>query len=70
MAVIPAGYVRGTFTSRSKADEARHAGAVPLGAACAVSSSAGYIHCYNHDRIKLKLDGMSPVGYRAQYNSA
>ncbi|MBH3372106.1 IS3 family transposase, partial [Pseudomonas juntendi] len=24
-----------------------------------------YIHCYNHDRIKLKLNGMSPVKYRA-----
>lgn len=29
-----------------------------------------YIHYYNHDRIKLKLEGMSPVGYRARYNSA
>ena len=24
-----------------------------------------YIHYYNHDRIKLKLNGMSPVEYRA-----
>jgi len=24
-----------------------------------------YIHYYNHDRIKLKLNGMSPVKYRA-----
>lgn len=25
-----------------------------------------YIHYYNHDRIKLKLGGLSPVQYRAQ----
>ncbi|WP_439850899.1 IS3 family transposase [Pseudomonas syringae] len=25
-----------------------------------------YIHYYNHDRIKLKLNGLSPVKYRAQ----
>ena len=25
-----------------------------------------YIRYYNHDRIKLKLGGMSPVEYRAQ----
>ncbi|PPS36394.1 transposase [Pseudomonas amygdali pv. morsprunorum] len=25
-----------------------------------------YIHYYNHDRIKLKLNGQSPVKYRAQ----
>lgn len=25
-----------------------------------------YIHYYNHDRIKLKLNGLSPVDYRAQ----
>jgi transposase InsO family protein len=25
-----------------------------------------YIHYYNHDRIKLKLNGMSPVEYRTQ----
>ena len=25
-----------------------------------------YIHYYNHDRIKLKLNGMSPVDYRNQ----
>lgn len=25
-----------------------------------------YIHYYNHDRIKLKLKGLSPVQYRAQ----
>ncbi|MVW63417.1 IS3 family transposase, partial [Massilia sp. NEAU-DD11] len=24
------------------------------------------IHYYNHDRIKLKLKGLSPVQYRAQ----
>ncbi|MCF8986056.1 IS3 family transposase, partial [Pseudomonas syringae] len=24
------------------------------------------IRYYNHDRIKLKLDGLSPVKYRAQ----
>lgn len=26
-----------------------------------------YIHYYNHDRIKLKLNGMSPVQYRTQF---
>lgn len=26
----------------------------------------GYIHYYNHDRIKLKLEGLSPVRYRTQ----
>lgn len=25
---------------------------------------AKYIHYYNHDRIKLKLNGLSPVRYR------
>ncbi|MGG4661229.1 IS3 family transposase, partial [Pseudomonas vlassakiae] len=25
-----------------------------------------YIRYYNHDRIKLKLNGLSPVEYRAQ----
>jgi len=25
-----------------------------------------YIHYYNHDRIKLRLNGMSPVEYRTQ----
>ena len=25
-----------------------------------------YIHYYNHDRIKLKLGGLSPVEYRMQ----
>ncbi|WP_343600183.1 IS3 family transposase, partial [Pseudomonas sp.] len=25
-----------------------------------------YIHYYNHDRIKLKLNGLSPVEYRTQ----
>jgi putative transposase len=25
-----------------------------------------YIHYYNHDRIKLKLKGLSPVQYRTQ----
>ena len=25
-----------------------------------------YIHYYNHDRIKMKLGGLSPVAYRAQ----
>jgi transposase InsO family protein len=29
-----------------------------------------YIHYYNHDRIKLKLGGMSPVAYRAQFAQA
>ncbi|MCX2693403.1 IS3 family transposase, partial [Pseudomonas sp. DCB_CB] len=24
------------------------------------------IHYYNHDRIKLRLNGLSPVEYRAQ----
>ncbi|MBC3935483.1 IS3 family transposase, partial [Undibacterium rugosum] len=27
---------------------------------------ADYIHYYNHDRIKLKLKGLSPVQYRNQ----
>jgi transposase InsO family protein len=27
---------------------------------------ARYIHYYNHDRIKLKLKGLSPVQYRTQ----
>jgi putative transposase len=27
---------------------------------------ASYIHYYNHDRIKLKLKGLSPVQYRTQ----
>jgi putative transposase len=27
---------------------------------------ANYIHYYNHDRIKLKLKGLSPVQYRTQ----
>lgn len=26
----------------------------------------GYIHYYNHDRLKLKLKGLSPVEYRTQ----
>ncbi|MGB9190144.1 IS3 family transposase, partial [Acinetobacter sp.] len=25
-----------------------------------------YIHYYNHERIKVKLKGLSPVGYRTQ----
>ena len=25
-----------------------------------------YIHYYNHDRIKLKLKGLSPIQYRTQ----
>ncbi|PYG72249.1 MULTISPECIES: IS3 family transposase, partial [unclassified Pseudomonas] len=25
-----------------------------------------YIHYYNHDRIRLKLNGLSPVSYRTQ----
>jgi len=29
-----------------------------------------YIHYYNHDRIKLKLKGLSPVQYRTQPNQA
>jgi len=29
-----------------------------------------YIHYYNHDRIKLKLKGLSPAKYRAQFCSA
>lgn len=28
----------------------------------------GYIQYYNHDRIKLNLNGMSPVQYRAHHN--
>src|SRR5690606_42021012 len=27
---------------------------------------ARYIHYYNHERIKLKLNGLSPVQYRTQ----
>jgi putative transposase len=30
------------------------------------SGLAEYIHYYNHDRIKLKLGGLSPVQYRTQ----
>ena len=26
-----------------------------------------YIQWYNNERIKLKLNGMSPIKYRAQY---
>jgi putative transposase len=29
-----------------------------------------YIHYYNHERIKLKLKGLSPVQYRTQPNLA
>ncbi len=29
-----------------------------------------YIHYYNHDRIKLKLQGLSPVQYRARFAAA
>ncbi|MGO4302877.1 IS3 family transposase, partial [Cupriavidus sp. RAF12] len=29
-----------------------------------------YIHYYNHDRIKLKLNGLSPVQYRTQPSAA
>lgn len=29
-----------------------------------------YIHYYNHERIKTKLKGLSPVQYRAQYSVA
>ncbi|MGF6979446.1 transposase InsO family protein [Paraburkholderia sp. JPY465] len=29
-----------------------------------------YIRYYNHDRIKLKLQGMSPVKYRARFGQA
>ncbi|MEB0133648.1 IS3 family transposase, partial [Pseudomonas sp. CCI2.4] len=25
-----------------------------------------YIHYYNHERIKMKLNGLSPVAYRTQ----
>lgn len=31
---------------------------------------ADYIHYYNHDRIKLKLGGLSPVQFRAQHLAA
>jgi len=27
-----------------------------------------YIKYYNHERIKLNLNGMSPIQYRAHYN--
>ena len=30
----------------------------------------GYIHYYNHSRIRLKLRGMSPVEYRTQARRA
>jgi putative transposase len=30
------------------------------------SAITGYIHYYNHDRIKMKLKGLSPVKYRTQ----
>ncbi|MGM8886356.1 IS3 family transposase, partial [Psychrobacter sp. 1U2] len=26
-----------------------------------------YMHYYNHERIQLKLKGLSPVQYRTQY---
>ncbi|MCA8210820.1 IS3 family transposase, partial [Burkholderia vietnamiensis] len=29
-----------------------------------------YIHYYNHERIKLKLKGLSPVQYRTQSSGA
>ncbi|MBB5404402.1 transposase InsO family protein [Paraburkholderia atlantica] len=29
-----------------------------------------YIHYYNHERIKLKLNGLSPVQYRTQLLAA
>lgn len=29
-----------------------------------------YIHYYNHERIKLKLNGLSPVQYRTQSSAA
>lgn len=29
-----------------------------------------YIHYYNHDRIKIKLKGMSPVQYRTHFSQA
>lgn len=31
-----------------------------------ITGLKGYIHYYNHDRIKLKLKGLSPVNYRTQ----
>ncbi|TSP09264.1 IS3 family transposase, partial [Cupriavidus campinensis] len=31
---------------------------------------ARYIRYYNHDRIKLKLKGLSPVQYRTQPSGA
>ena len=30
----------------------------------------GYIHYYNHERIKQKLAGMSPVKYRTHANQS
>lgn len=33
-------------------------------------SLTNYIHYYNHDRIKLKLNGLSPVQYRTQAMAA
>ena len=31
-----------------------------------ISELGDYIHYYNHDRIKVKLKGLSPVDYRTQ----
>jgi putative transposase len=31
---------------------------------------AQYIHYYNHERIKMKLDGLSPVQYRTRHLAA
>ena len=28
-----------------------------------------YIYYYNHDRIKVKLKGLSPVNYRRQFSN-
>ena len=28
-----------------------------------------YINCYNYDRIKVKLKGLSPINYRLQFSN-
>ena len=35
-----------------------------------VSGIAEYIRYYNHDRIKLRLNGLSPVQFRTQHSAA
>ncbi|MBQ5530024.1 MAG: IS3 family transposase, partial [Bacteroidales bacterium] len=33
-----------------------------------LSELEDYLHYYNHDRIKAKLNGLSPVQYRTHHN--